>query len=109
MTRLLASMALAWLALLAGAPAASAMTIEKITSPSGIPAWLVREQTVPLVTLNYAFHGGASQDGMPEGLVILSMFIAEARGALASSASQASAMDVNSRVMNASPPAGSHL
>jgi zinc protease len=44
------------------AGSASAMTIEKIVSPSGIPAWLVREQTVPLVTLNYAFHGGSSQD-----------------------------------------------
>jgi zinc protease len=43
-------------------PAASAMNIEKITSPSGIEAWLVREQTVPLVTLNYSFQGGASQD-----------------------------------------------
>jgi zinc protease len=49
-------------ALIAGAGAASAMTIEKIVSPSGIQAWLVREKAVPLVTLNYAFHGGASQD-----------------------------------------------
>ena len=38
------------------------MKIEKIVSPSGIPAWLVREHAVPLVTLNYAFHGGSSQD-----------------------------------------------
>ncbi len=60
--RALAGLAFAWLTLLAGAPLASAMNIERITSPSGIPAWLVREQTVPLVTLNYAFHGGASQD-----------------------------------------------
>ena len=44
------------------APVASAMTIEQITSPSGIKAWLVREQAIPLVTLNYAFHGGSSQD-----------------------------------------------
>ena len=49
-------------ALIGGAHAASAMTIEKIVSPSGIQAWLVREKTVPLVTLNYSFHGGASQD-----------------------------------------------
>ena len=62
MNRLLASMALATLALLTVAPAASAMQIEKITSPSGIEVWLVREQTVPLVTLSYAFHGGTSQD-----------------------------------------------
>ena len=62
MNRLSAFVAFACLTLLAAAPAASAMTIEKIVSPSGIPAWLVREQTVPLVTLNYAFHGGSSQD-----------------------------------------------
>lgn len=62
MNRLLGLVACACLTLLAAAPAASAMTIEKIVSPSGIPAWLVREQTVPLVTLNYAFHGGSSQD-----------------------------------------------
>ncbi len=62
MTRLVACLALALLALFAVAPAASAMTIEKIVSPSGIPAWLVREHAVPLVALNYAFHGGSSQD-----------------------------------------------
>jgi zinc protease len=38
------------------------MTIEKIVSPSGIEAWLVREQSTPLVSLNYAFHGGSGQD-----------------------------------------------
>lgn len=62
MTRMLAAIALAALALLTAAPVASAMTIEKIVSPAGIEAWLVREQTVPLVSLNYAFHGGSSQD-----------------------------------------------
>jgi zinc protease len=60
MTRI--SAALAALALMAYAPGASAMTIEQIVSPAGIKAWLVREQTVPLVTLNYAFHGGSTQD-----------------------------------------------
>ena len=59
--RLAAFIALTALALVTAAPA-SAMTIEKIVSPSGIPAWLVREKTVPLITLNYAFHGGSSQD-----------------------------------------------
>lgn len=62
MIRLTAMMAFAVLTLLAGVPAASAMNIEKITSPSGINAWLVREQTVPLVTLSYAFQGGSTQD-----------------------------------------------
>ena len=52
----------ALLALLAGAPAASAMQIEKIVSPAGITAWLVREQATPLVALSFAFHGGSTQD-----------------------------------------------
>ena len=62
MTRHLACAAFAVVALLAGAPAASAMQIEKIVSPSGIEAWLVREQAVPLVSLSFAFHGGSTQD-----------------------------------------------
>jgi zinc protease len=62
MTRVFALPVLAVVALLTAAPAASAMTIEKIVSPSGIAAWLVREKTVPLVSLNYAFRGGSNQD-----------------------------------------------
>ncbi len=62
MTRFAALLALVLTAFLAAAPAASAMTIERIVSPSGIKAWLVRERAVPLVSLNYAFHGGSSQD-----------------------------------------------
>lgn len=49
-------------AAIASANTASAMTIEKIVSPAGIEAWLVREKALPLVTLNYAFHGGTTQD-----------------------------------------------
>lgn len=62
MTRFLAFLAVAGLAFFAGAGVASAMKIEKIVSPSGIEAWLVREQSTPLVALNFAFHGGSSQD-----------------------------------------------
>lgn len=61
MRRLLTAAACGALALMACAPA-SAMTIEKIVSPSGIEAWLVQERSVPLVALNYAFHGGSAQD-----------------------------------------------
>jgi zinc protease len=62
MNRLTVAAASACVALLVGVQAAPAMTIEKIVSPLGISAWLVREQTVPLITLNYAFSGGSSQD-----------------------------------------------
>jgi zinc protease len=61
MTRFLAA-AVCALALFGLAPAASALTIEKVVSPSGIAAWLVREHSAPLVVLNYAFHGGSTQD-----------------------------------------------
>ena len=56
MTRLLLCVVGLLAALTAGPGAASAMTIERIVSPAGIEAWLVREKAVPLVTLNYAFH-----------------------------------------------------
>jgi len=62
MIRLIASILCGLVALICGGGAVSAMTIEKIVSPSGIEAWLVREKAIPLVTLNYAFHGGATQD-----------------------------------------------
>jgi zinc protease len=41
---------------------AAATTIERIVSPSGIVAWLVREPSVPLIALDFAFKGGATQD-----------------------------------------------
>jgi zinc protease len=41
---------------------ASATTIERIVSPGGIEAWLVREPAVPLVVVDFAFSGGAVQD-----------------------------------------------
>ena len=66
MSRWFAPIAIAAAALLTAAPAA-AVTIERITSPSGIAAWLVREQAVPLVALNYAFSGGSAQDPAEKG------------------------------------------
>jgi zinc protease len=62
MMRFFAALSLAAFVFVATLPAASAMNIEKIVSPAGIEAWLVREQAVPLVTLNYSFHGGSTQD-----------------------------------------------
>jgi len=63
MTRRLGLLTLATgLMLSLGAAAAPAMTIERIVSPAGIEAWLVRESSGPLVALSYSFHGGTSQD-----------------------------------------------
>ncbi|MBS0245534.1 MAG: insulinase family protein [Proteobacteria bacterium] len=67
MMRLLASVAGALLLALVQAAPSSAMTIEKVVSPKGITFWLVREKAVPLVALNYAFKGGATQDPVGKG------------------------------------------
>jgi zinc protease len=44
------------------ASAAGAMTIERVVSPGGIEAWLVRDQALPLIALEFAFTGSADQD-----------------------------------------------
>jgi zinc protease len=44
------------------APAARAMTIERVVSPGGIEAWLVRDRTLPLIAIEFAFLGSADQD-----------------------------------------------
>ncbi len=48
-------------------PAGSrAARVQQIVSPGGIAAWLVEDYTVPLVAVEFAFHGGASQDPSAE-------------------------------------------
>ena len=44
------------------APAARAMTIERVVSPLGIEAWLVRDHALPLIAVEFAFLGSADQD-----------------------------------------------
>jgi len=48
--------------LTACAAPASATTIERVVSPGGIEAWLVHEPAVPLISMDFAFVGGAIQD-----------------------------------------------
>jgi zinc protease len=40
----------------------AAAKIQHLISPGGIEAWFVQDATVPLVAMEYAFAGGASQD-----------------------------------------------
>jgi zinc protease len=53
-------LAAALLGLTAGSAAAT--SIERVVSPGGIEAWLVREPSVPLIAVEFAMSGGASQD-----------------------------------------------
>ena len=39
-----------------------AMTIERVISPSGIEAWLSEDHTLPVVSIRFAFPGGAALD-----------------------------------------------
>jgi zinc protease len=49
---------------LSSAPAAEvdSMKIERVISPGGIEAWLVRSDANPLIAMRFAYRGGASQD-----------------------------------------------
>jgi zinc protease len=42
--------------------ASAAVKIQTVTSPKGIKAWLVEEHSVPVISMDFSFRGGASQD-----------------------------------------------
>jgi zinc protease len=51
------------LALISAAPAfAGASRIERIVTSAGIEIWLVRDRNLPMMSLEFAFLGGAAQD-----------------------------------------------
>lgn len=59
--------------LLAAAPA-RAVEVERVTSPGGIEAWLIRDHSNPVTTVKLSFRGGAALD--PEGKSGLANFVA---------------------------------
>ena len=46
----------------ATAPASGEVAIQKVTSESGVTAWLVENYSVPIIAINFAFEGGSAQD-----------------------------------------------
>ena len=52
------------LSLLAALPVipASAATVERIVSPGGIEAWMVRDESLPILSVEFSFRGGAASD-----------------------------------------------
>jgi zinc protease len=74
------------------APPAQAMTkIERVVSPGGIEAWLVREPSVPLIAMEFSFKGGANQDpaGKPGVAYMTAASLDEGAGDLDAKAFQA--------------------
>ena len=57
-----------------------ATTIERVTSPGGIEAWLVREPSLPLIAMEFAFRGGSNQDsaGKPGVAHMVTTLLADA-------------------------------
>jgi zinc protease len=49
-------------ATLTSVPSQAAAKIQHLVSPGGIEAWFVQDATVPLIAMEYAFSGGATQD-----------------------------------------------
>ncbi|MBS9719500.1 insulinase family protein [Tianweitania sp. BSSL-BM11] len=50
----------------------AAVKIQKVTSQSGVTAWLVEDYSVPIVSMRFAFKGGSVQDPVgKEGLATL--------------------------------------
>lgn len=56
---------LLWLLWAYSAAAAPARKVVEIVTPGGVKAWLVKEHSIPLVSIKFAFAGGALQD--PDG------------------------------------------
>jgi zinc protease len=63
-SRRITFLAIACLALTSFASTSShaAAKIQRLVSPGGIEAWFVQDATVPLIAMEYAFGGGATQD-----------------------------------------------
>jgi zinc protease len=76
-----------FLAIVVTLPAA-AMKIERVTSPGGIEAWLVRDTMLPLVAIEFSFRGGAALDPPgKEGRAMMAMnLLTEGAGTLDSQA-----------------------
>jgi zinc protease len=81
----------ALLVLSAATPKAyAAATVREVVSPGGITAWLVSDDTVPLISVDFAFRGGATQDpdNKPGVASMLSTLFDEGAGDLDSAAFQ---------------------
>jgi zinc protease len=66
----------------------AARKVEQIESPGGVKAWLVEERSIPLISIKFAFEGGAMQDPADKGGLagLLGSLLTEGAGNLDSDA-----------------------
>ncbi len=78
------------------AVAAQAITAERVISPGGIEAWFVPDHTNPIITIKFAFRGGAALDPVgKEGLSnLVSGLMDEGAGELDSNTFQQTLQDL---------------
>ena len=98
--RLAPALALAGLLAAGLATPAAATRIQKVTSPTGIEAWLVEEHAVPLIAVKFAFLGGSTQDpvGKEGATDLLSTLLDEGAGDLTSQQFQEKLEDLSVQV-----------
>jgi zinc protease len=67
-----------------------AVNVQEVVTPLGVNAWLVEDYAVPLVSLEFAFKGGAAQDptGKTGAATMLAALFDEGAGSLDSQAFQ---------------------
>ncbi|MGH6618904.1 MAG: M16 family metallopeptidase, partial [Alphaproteobacteria bacterium] len=58
--RALVALPVAAIAIVAYAGSAGAVTVERVVSKGGIEAWFVRDTSVPLISVEFLFRGGAA-------------------------------------------------
>lgn len=77
-----------------------AIDIERVKSPGGIEAWLVRDSSVPVISFSFAFSGGASVDPVgKEGRAdMVSGLLDEGAGDMTSQAFQRALEDTAARI-----------
>lgn len=68
----------------AGLTASRASRVQKVTSPSGVTAWLVEDYAVPIIAVDFAFRAGAAQDPLDKfgAVMLMSALLDEGAGAL---------------------------
>lgn len=76
------------------------MDIQEVTSPGGIKAWLVESHANPLISIRFAFFGGAAQDAPSKDgqAYFVTSMMDEGAGDLDSTAFQERAEDLAMRL-----------
>lgn len=79
---------------------AHAIDIQRVKSPGGIEAWLVRDTSVPVISFTFAFRGGASVDpaGKEGRAEMVSGLLDEGAGDMTSQAFQRALEDTAARL-----------